>query len=211
MMTAHKKNKKNNLQKSDSSISSGLLIATQNLIRTYLQEAYSAYTYGRTSFFESHNIDPALIPQIQYLQPFEIDQFALNYARSVLSSSESDGLRININKAMNGILARCNENNLADRFLVAGASNAVMAEFFSIRSKECSLRRERLGVSIGRGRKSYPQGDEVLFDIFTRYDKALKETQCPRQSLLAVHEDTGHFIDTIFRLLEKDKEYQLQE
>lgn len=209
-MTANHK-KQNSLQRSDASISSGLLIATQNLIRAYLQEAYTAYNYGRSSFFESHNIDPSLIPQIQYLQPFEIDQFALNYARSVLSSPESDGLKVNINKAMNGILARCRENNLADRFLAAGASNAVMAEFFSMRSKECRLRRERLGVSIGRGRKPYPQGDDVLFDIFTRYDKALKKNQCPRQALLSVHEETGHFIDTIFRLLEKNKEYQLQE
>ncbi len=210
-MTANQKKQNTSLQKSDNSISSGLLIATQNLIRTYLQEAYAAYIYGRSSFFESHNIDPALIPQIQYLQPFEIDQFALNYARSVLASSASDGLRININKAMNGILARCNENNLADRFLVAGASNAVMKEFFSMRSKECSQRRERLGVSIGPGRKSYPHGEEVLYDIYTRYAKALKATKCPRQALLNVHEETGHFLDTIFRLLEKNKEYQLQE
>ena len=197
--------------KNGDSIPTSLLMATQNLVRAYLQEAYAAYIYGRNSFFEKHKIDPTLIPLIQNLQPFEIDQCSLNYARTILSSPHKDGLTININKALSGILIRCNENNLADRFLAAGASNTIMKEFFSIRAKECSLRRNRLGINTGTGRKSVPKEESLSYEMATKYDKALKETQCPRQALLSVHEETGHFIDTIFRLLEKNKEYQLQE
>jgi len=204
-------NNNNKADKNGNSIPTSLLIATQNLVRTYLQEAYSAYIYGRSSFFDHHNIDPKLIPRLQDLQPFEIDQFSLNYARTVLSSSKSDGLNININRALYGILERCNDNSLADRFLLAGASNFVMNEFFSMRSKECSLKRSQLGISTGSGRKSLPKEENILYEVAHQYDKALRETQCPRQALLNVHEETGHFIDIIFRLLEKNKEYQLQE
>lgn len=198
------RNDSNKQKKSE--VSQSVLYSTQQLVRTIVQEAYYAVQNGNTAFFETHDIDKDLISEINKLQPFELDQLAMNYARYTLSNQESSGIILNINEALTGIGQRSEENDLADRFLIAGASNSNMSQFFCMRSTECSQRRKRLGIKTGRGRKAQPKGDREIEKICQIYDENMNcpvNMKCPRRVLLKVHEDTGHYIDFIYSSIQK--------
>ena len=195
----------------ESTVSTNLLYAAQNLIRTYVIDAYSAWVNGRTRFFDTHNINPKLVAQLKPLAPSDMDELCLNYARMVLAKpNPQSGQLIDINKILQTIIDRNDEADLADRFLLAGASNTLMMEYFGKRSKECSNSRSRLGLSLGRGRKADPKNeDHLLTEIYEKYELAMNDTRCPRQSLLRVYEETGHYIDYIHRVIKKNRELAL--
>ena len=198
--------------RADVSVSNHLLFAAQAFIRSYLMDAHQSYIMGRTRVFEVYNVDTRPLAALQTIEPSVLDELAMNYARMVLSSNVKKGraLQFDINHLLQALSDRVANSEMADKFLLAGASNLVMKEFFGKRSKECCQIRIRLGIKNGRGRKVDPKGDDIRYRVNRLFLKFLKETNCPRLSLLRVHEETGHYIDFIHRVVQSEKQYEYE-
>lgn len=185
-------------------ISNEMLFAAKGFLRTYIQDILTTLRRGQSMEpFLKQGISIESINILRSLNLEQIDNLTENYARKQLLSREQNGFNFEIHfTAMLSMLENHNDDaKLAREYLIAGASNEVMRNYFGMRAKECSLHRVELGIIRPPGRKARTTCHLLENQIIEAHDCAMKCDKCHLTALLSVHKNVGIPIDQCYQVV----------
>ncbi|SEG89566.1 Protein of unknown function [Marinobacterium lutimaris] len=183
----------------------------QQLVLRMLMDIHVSVSTGTVQRFLALGMTQGQILHASQLSPGQMDDLAKSYARTVSRRSLNHGGIVCDFFELGALISRrTNEEELAEKYLRAGASNDLMSRLFGKRSTECSGLRQLLSIPAKKGRKSEPKNvDEAQMTIYSLYKLAMETTSCSRLSILQIHHETGFPLNYIHRVITDNNQFPL--
>jgi len=182
-------------------VPSGMVYGATMFLKEVVLAAMNAYRNHNLKFFEMHGIDRALVADIMSLDTWHIDELCRNHAHLLLKNNPG-GMplqNLDVNRFLQNQKQHIEDERMYRQYLVAGASNTLVADFFGKRASECAVTRSELGIKTCCGRKNEPKYPGVKDEVYSAYLEQMKELRDPRKAYLAVRDGTGHALDFIHK------------
>lgn len=185
----------------DRGVTSLVVNSMQQLLMAWVSSATNAHTENYKSFFTFYGINRELTARVTGVSIVRLER-ACNYqARKLLAKPDQGELTLSINPILESLVRELDEEKLIDDFILAGASNTILAETFGLRACVTKVKREMLGYVPKPGRKNVDRGMDTFYKISNVYFPKLKTTKDKRRLWLDVADETGFSLDCVYRVI----------